>query len=144
MAPLFRMPTHPLSPGTIIAVDDNADDLFFITRLLGKGGIPNPVRSFQCSATALNHLHAIATEADGRALPVAVLIDGNMPNVDGFQLLRALRSLPHYAGVKLIMVSGSGRSEDRARALEQGATAYFAKFPAPEDLRDALGLCRSS
>lgn len=134
------MPTQPLTPAAIVAVDDNADDLAFLQRLLAKAGIRNPVQTFQCSQTALTHLCAAAAAADGEALPYGVLIDGNMPMIDGFELLRALRSIRSYAGVRLIMISGSGRSEDRARALHRGADAYFEKFPTPEQLGHALAL----
>lgn len=132
------MPTEPPSLATIVAIDDNLDDLEYLQFLLARAGVRNPVLAFQCSQKALEYLRGSVMEPEAGDLPCGVITDGNMPVLDGFGVLSALRALPGYAEVKLIMVSGSERPVDQARAMSHGANAYFVKFPAPEELGRAF------
>lgn len=51
-----------------------------------------------------------------------VLLDAEMPGMDGFELARRIRQNPRYADLPLIMVTGLGEKEDRLRAVEWGST----------------------
>jgi two-component system chemotaxis sensor kinase CheA len=62
------------------------------------------------------------------ALDVDVVVsDVQMPRLDGFTLVRALRALPRYAGLPIVLVTGMASDEDRRRGLEAGANAYLVK-----------------
>lgn len=136
----YSMLTQPPLLSAIVAIDDNPDDLEFVRRLLIRAGLRNPIKGFHCGRTALDHLCAVAASADNLQLPCGVILDGNMPALDGFEVLRTLRSWPSYAQVKIIMVSGSNRTEDRTRAMYDGADAYFVKFPTPGEIAGVLGI----
>lgn len=66
-----------------------------------------------------------------------VLLDINMPNMDGIELLGALRNDGRLDGLTVIIVSTDGKQEDTARGLEAGATAYITK---PFGTEKVLGL----
>ncbi len=56
-----------------------------------------------------------------------VLLDVNMPNMNGIELLGALRASGRLDRLTVIIVSTDGKQEDTARGLEAGATAYITK-----------------
>ena len=55
------------------------------------------------------------------------IIDGLLPYMDGFQMVRSLRAVPEYADVPLIILSGLEEPEWPARALAAGATDFILK-----------------
>jgi CheY-like chemotaxis protein len=56
-----------------------------------------------------------------------VLLDINMPNMNGLEFLAQLRSDGSRSELPVIIISTEGREEDTARGLEAGATAYIKK-----------------
>ena len=66
--------------------------------------------------------------------PELVLLDINMPHLDGFEVCRELRAAPETAGIKVIMLTARGADVDRARAREAGADEYFSKPFSPIQL----------
>ena len=75
-------------------------------------------------------------ESLGRGAPACVLVDGNMPGMDGRELLRRLSQLP--VRVRAIVVSGMDSPEHRRAAAEAGAAAFFSKPFNPEALLAAI------
>jgi two-component system chemotaxis sensor kinase CheA len=56
-----------------------------------------------------------------------VVSDVQMPRLDGVTLTRALRALPRYAALPVVLVTGMASDDDRRRGLEAGADAYLVK-----------------
>ncbi len=68
--------------------------------------------------------------------PDLILIDIQLPDIDGFEVLRRLRAQPENAGTPCIALSANAMPEDIARALEAGFDDYWTK---PVDFRHFLG-----
>lgn len=66
--------------------------------------------------------------------PDLVLLDVNMPRLDGFEVCRALKRDPATADIKVVMLTARGAETDRARAREAGADDYFVKPFSPVQL----------
>ncbi|MCA1645443.1 MAG: response regulator [Chloroflexi bacterium] len=66
--------------------------------------------------------------------PELVLLDVNMPKVDGFHVCATLKADPQTSGIKIIVVTARGGDADRARAREAGADDYFTKPFSPIQL----------
>jgi len=64
-----------------------------------------------------------------------VLLDLNMPGMDGFEVARRIREDPDVGDVPLMMVTGFSSQEDRLRAVEAGANDFIAKPVDPTELR---------
>ena len=67
-----------------------------------------------------------------------VLLDINMPNMNGLEFLAELRAKPERADLPVIIISTEGREEDTARGLEAGATAYIKKPFHSEEILDVI------
>jgi CheY-like chemotaxis protein len=68
-----------------------------------------------------------------------VLLDLNMPLMNGLELLAAMQKDPHYQEIPVIMVSTQGREEDMRRALKMGAKAYLTKPFQAHELHALIG-----
>ncbi|HEY0508026.1 MAG TPA: ATP-binding protein [Blastococcus sp.] len=109
--------TEPAVPrAAVLVVDDNADMRAYLTRLLGP---------HWAVRTAGNGEEALAIVAE-RA-PDIVLTDVMMPRVDGFQLLRALRSDAATRDIPVIMLTARAGQEASVEGLDAGADDYLAK-----------------
>ncbi len=71
-------------------------------------------------------------------LPDIILVDWNMPTMDGLTLVRAVRAVREYSSIPILMVSSENDPKQMARALMAGADDYLVK-PVDEDMmRDKL------
>ncbi|HEX6121594.1 MAG TPA: response regulator, partial [Ktedonobacterales bacterium] len=85
--------------------------------------------------------HAVQLARDGfealelllQSLPRVMILDIEMPRLDGFELLRVLRSTPQFAGVRVAMLTTRASPRHRAYAEALGADAYLIK-PCPDQL----------
>ena len=66
--------------------------------------------------------------------PELVLLDVNMPKLDGFEVCRHLKSEPETSGIKVVMLTARTADADRARGREAGADEYFIKPFSPVQL----------
>jgi two-component system, chemotaxis family, chemotaxis protein CheY len=55
------------------------------------------------------------------------LVDWNMPKLDGFQLVKALRAIPHYATTPIIMITSEAAKYNVMEAINAGVTNYVVK-----------------
>lgn len=71
-------------------------------------------------------------------VPPLILLDINMPGVDGFEILAYLKREPRLAPVPVIVVSSDDQPETQRRALQIGALAFVVKPPTLDRLEEAL------
>ncbi len=69
--------------------------------------------------------------------PKVVMVDGMMPEMDGFEVARKLRADPDLAGITIIMLTAMGQGIDRQRAIDAGVDHFLTK---PFDDDEALRL----
>ncbi len=69
-----------------------------------------------------------------------VLVDWNMPPLDGFEFIKAVRADHTYDDTRLVMVTTETEMENVARALEAGANEYIMKPFTKESLQEKLAL----
>jgi len=70
---------------------------------------------------------------DGRQIDL-IITDLNMPNMDGFALIRHIRALPAYRFVPILMLTTVSNEERKAEGKKTGATAWLVKPFDPEQL----------
>jgi putative two-component system response regulator len=102
----------------VLLVDDSKTMLLRLRQLL-EG---------EHAATVVAHDDPLAALVEGqmRAFDL-VLVDQNMPEMDGITLIRELRAIAHYAQVPIAMITADASDEVRMAALEAGATDFLDK-----------------
>jgi len=68
----------------------------------------------------------------------ALVTDLHLPRMDGYQLIKVLRSQPKRVSLPILVISGDSDPRLPAKALEQGANAFFAKPYSPSAVRRKL------
>jgi type IV pilus assembly protein PilB len=89
----------------------------------------------------------VKTEAGGRKAverireshPDVILLDINMPEIDGYEVCRLLQAQPETAYVPVIFVTGRKAEQDRVRAFQMGAVDYLMKPLQKETLLESVG-----
>jgi CheY-like chemotaxis protein len=125
----------PARPRTVLLVEDNATDIFVIQRVLGLCNLPFGLRIAKDGHDAVLYLKDVAEQQS--ACPELVLLDLNVPKVNGLEVLRQLRTTSPCNRVPVIVVTSSSDAADRAEAQRLGADAYFQK---PTDLTAYMDL----
>lgn len=103
-----------------LLVDDSRSVLDFLKRLLEADGM------VQVTACA-DPLQALAS-AMQRHYDI-VLVDYEMPKMDGVALIRELRALQNFANIPIAMITSVQTDDVRMKALEAGATDFLPKYP---------------
>jgi CheY-like chemotaxis protein len=117
---------------TLMLVDDEPDTLLFVRTLARKAGITSPIKSLQTGIRAIGYLSQAIEEG---ALPKWVLLDLDMPGVDGFEVLQWIRTQPILDGLTVCVLSSSDAPEDLVRTRALGADSYLVKYPSVERFR---------
>lgn len=117
---------EPVRHLDLLLVEDNDADSYLTVTALRDALVPNRIHVVKDGEDALSFLkHTGAHAADPS--PDLVLLDLNLPGIDGFQVLAEIKSDPALKRIPVIVISGSDRSEDRLRAYELQAAGYLAK-----------------
>jgi two-component system cell cycle response regulator DivK len=111
--------------GTILYVEDNPDNRNLIRRVLNAEGY-SMIEAANAS-DAMERLEAGAVDL--------ILMDINMPDMDGYTLTAKIKNLPKYAKIPIIAVTANVMRGDREKSLEAGCDGYIQK---PIDI-DILG-----
>ncbi len=120
----------------ILVAEDDDDDFFFLRRDVRRAGIENPLLRFRDGSELISFLEQIPASEVGPAESSSwlLLLDITMPVVNGFAVLTWLKSHKRLPRVRPVMLSGSYRPDDIARALSLGAVDYLVKPITPEVL----------
>ena len=102
---------------TILVVDDEPPILELVRYTLED----EQIRVLEASDGAQ------ALEAALAARPDLILLDVQMPRLDGLEVCRRLRADPALAGTRIVMLTAAGQDADRARGLAAGADEYLTK-----------------
>lgn len=113
----------------IVLVDDNAEDQYLTQEALRAAGGRNVIRTLDSGTELLAYLrregeYAVAGSAPR---PDLVLLDLNMPRMNGLETLAALRSIDEYRDLPVIIYSTSAVDRDVSRAYRGGANSYIEK-----------------
>ena len=126
----LRLTDSALFGKTVLVVDDDVRNIFALTSLLEEHN--------------LNVLHAenghagigLLTSTPGVDL---VLMDIMMPEMDGYETMRAIRKIPQFRSLPIIALTAKAMKGDRAKCIEAGASDYITK---PVDLEQLFSVLR--
>jgi signal transduction histidine kinase/ActR/RegA family two-component response regulator len=114
--------------GSVMIVDDNRDALDTLLEALSEAGY----KAFGASSSGE------ALDLAARVHPDVAVLDIGLPDMDGLELARAVRSITGAVPLRLVALTGYGREQDRAAARAAGFDAFFVKPVDIPTLLDAL------
>ena len=117
----------------MLVVDDNAVNRRVLTRSLQAAGVD--VDGVETGQQALDWLAARSVSGEPCDL---VLLDAQMPGMDGFEVAQRIAELPQYAQLPLVMLSSAGLKGDAQRSKEAGVVGYASKPISRDELLDVL------
>ncbi len=112
----------------ILLVEDNPDDIELTLLALTRNKIPNKVVVARDGIEALDLLLGRAShEGDGHFRPSVVLLDLKLPKVDGFEVLKEMRSHRLTKIIPVVILSSSMDESDLQKGYLLGANSYIRK-----------------
>lgn len=120
------MTDNPLD--LILLIDDDEADNYYHTMVIGRAGVAREVTAFTRASDALEYLEG--RDGAGRVSPDLILLDINMPAMNGWDFLEAVRQLDSFnESVVVIMLTTSLNPDDRARAEAIDVISGFMSKP---------------
>ncbi len=107
----------PESKGTILYVEDNPDNRLLVRRILLSEDY-----SLLEATDAMDALNVLKT-----AQPDLILMDINMPDMDGYTLTAKIKSMPGFERVPILAVTANVMRGDKEKTLEAGCDGYIQK-----------------
>ena len=128
---------------TILQVEDDPNDVFFLKHAMKKAGVANPIQVVSDGQEAIDYLQGVGQFADrGKfPFPCLVLLDLKLPYVMGLEVLRWIRKQPGVA-LPVVMLTASAEDADIATAYRLGANAFLTKPSEANKLEDMVKAIR--
>ncbi|MEV0371130.1 HAMP domain-containing protein [Streptomyces sp. NPDC050636] len=128
---LSGRPGRVLANRRLLIVDDDIRNVFALTHVLGRVGI-----SVKYAENGREGLEVLDRTPDVSL----VLMDIMMPEMDGYEMIKAIRHAPRFADLPVIALTAKAMPGDREKAIESGANDYI---PKPVDVDRLLSvICR--
>ncbi|WP_411121316.1 HAMP domain-containing protein [Streptomyces sp. x-19] len=125
---LSGRPGRILAERRILIVDDDIRNVFALTHVLGRVGI-----NVKYAENGREGLEVLDRTPDVSL----VLMDIMMPEMDGYEMIRAIRHTPRFADLPIVALTAKAMPGDREKTIESGADDYI---PKPVDVDRLLGV----
>jgi len=106
-----------MDPKIILCIEDNPENRLLVRRVLEAEGYQ--VIEADSGVTGLQKAETMA--------PDLVLMDINLPEIDGYELTHRLKHMPHLAGVPVVAMTANVMKGDREKTLAAGCDGYIQK-----------------
>lgn len=120
-------------PLVILLADDDDGHASLIQRNLKRAGVINRIERARNGQEVLDYVRTAQSE-----VPLLLLLDINMPRVDGIEVLRQLKSDPQTARLPVIMLTTTDDPREVERCYQLGCSVYITKPVRYEEFAEAL------
>jgi CheY-like chemotaxis protein len=117
-------------PITILICDDDEDDRMLTQQALEDAHIANDLRFVEDGEDLLDYLKqrsAYAGETGAAPRPGLILLDLNMPNMDGREALKLIKADPTLRDIPVVVLTTSGLDEDVIQSYQLGVNSFITK-----------------
>ncbi|GAB0111346.1 response regulator [Pseudoalteromonas distincta] len=138
------MPYSKVKPITILMADDDEDDRLLTQDALAESRVLNELHFVEDGVELLEYLERRGKFED-KAIsprPGLILLDLNMPRMDGREALEAIKANPNLKGIPVVILTTSKQEEDMVKGYNLGAASYITKpvtFDGLVELMKTLG-----
>ena len=113
----------------ILLVEDNPNDAELTVRAFGKSRVANEIVVAHDGEDAINYLFATGRHADRdpKVMPEVVLLDLNLPRIDGLGVLRRMRADERTRRLPVVIMTSSNEERDIISSYDLGANSFVRK-----------------
>lgn len=122
----------------ILLVEDNEDDYEATARSFKKNHFLNPFHWCRSGREALDFLQNAVNGTAGTVLPDLILLDLNMPGIDGRQVLATVKADPVLKRIPVVVLTTSNDMRDVDQCYNIGASSFIQKPVSFEGLTEAV------
>ena len=124
----------------ILLADDDPDDRMLTIRALRQNRLANEIKEVSDGEELMQYLRREGAYADPGAAPRpgAILLDLNMPRMDGREALQAIKQDPELRRIPVIVLTTSEAEQDILQSYDLGVNAFVTKPVTLEELVDAI------
>lgn len=117
------------TPACILLVEDNRMDIELTLDAFREARLMNTIQVAQNGQEALDFLFGRGKFADRTTYPMPnlILLDLKLPGIDGFKVLRQIKSTPLLKRLPVVILTSSKEEGDRALSYDKGANSYLVK-----------------
>ncbi len=130
-------------PITILICDDDEDDRMLTQQALEDAHISNDLRFVEDGEQLLDYLYQrgrFAGETGAAPRPGLILLDLNMPTMDGREALRHIKQSPTLLDIPVVVLTTSSLNEDVVRSYQLGVNSFITKPVTFSGLVDAMNV----
>jgi CheY-like chemotaxis protein len=129
-----------LENATILLVEDEPNDVFFMQRAFDKARLLNPLKVVTDGEQAIAYLKGDGLYANRTEypFPFLMLLDLRLPKRSGFEVLQWVRAQPGLRRLLVVVLTSSKEGPDINQAYDLGANSYLVKPPQAEELTEVL------
>jgi CheY-like chemotaxis protein len=127
---------------TVLLVEDNPDDIFFVKRAFKANRIAHPLQVVEDGQAAIDYLSGAGefADRDEHPLPFLILLDLKLPQRPGLEVLEWMRGRPELNHLIVVVLTSSHLDVDITRAYELGAHSFLVKPPDARELTEMIGM----
>ena len=138
------MPFTKVKPITILMADDDEDDRLLTQDALAESRVLNELHFVEDGVELLEYLERKGKFEDKNSSPRPglILLDLNMPRMDGREALQAIKGNSNLKGIPVVILTTSKQEEDMVKGYDLGAASYITKpvtFDGLVELMKTLG-----
>jgi CheY-like chemotaxis protein len=124
-------------PIEILLVDDNDDDVVLLEESFRDSRFLNLLQVVNDGEQAIQYLRRQGRYQSAKT-PGLVLLDINMPKMNGFEVLQVMKADPLLKTIPVVMLTTSTRDEDIARSYDGGACSFVSKPVSLDKLKEVI------
>ncbi|MFN0264695.1 response regulator [Tepidamorphus sp. 3E244] len=121
----------------ILLVEDDPDDVFLVRRVIERAPIDAELQVVSNGQEALDHITSFE-DLFSEGLPDLVLLDLNMPVMDGHEFIQSLRAHPVFFPLPVVVLTTSSDPEVIQAAYQEGANACVTKVDSLEGMGEIV------
>src|SRR3569832_720675 len=123
---------------SVLLVEDDDVDAMSVTRAFKKLKVVNPLHRAENGLQALNKLRGAQGEQKLTPTPKIIMLDINMPRMNGLEFLHELRNAPALRPISVVVLTTSNEDRDKIAAYDFNVAGYILKPVEPDKFLDAI------
>lgn len=124
----------------LMIIEDNETDIMCIKRAFEKNGVSKPIITAGNGEEALAYLKGVGSAKDGEVsrTPNLILLDLNMPIMNGFEFLEAVKADERFRSIPVIVLTSSTSKVDMNESYKNCVAGYIEKPLDPEEYSEII------